>query len=254
MRRDRFAEHAKLRRVTRTKGRAARRVLPAHLDTPPRSRFRSTPVRPPSSTRVRTVSRTSVGPTPWTCAGRRRDLQVVFYERLIFFRKPDRSGNASRMIGSVRTRQASSGQRRRRLLISLEFDSGSDLRWSPATNTSVLTARRTMVEIVVSEHQLACLKAAVPKGSIEYAALEAAEYFARAMRSLQGPSPSRSRAPRPSHSSCSPSRARRAPMSPQDSRGDRPADALGLPKTMTEERDTDERLWHPGSASTASCA
>jgi hypothetical protein len=43
-------------------------------------------------------------------------------------------------------------------------------------------------------------------------------------------------------------------MSPQDSRGDRPADALGLPKTMTEERDTDERLWHPGSASTASCA
>jgi hypothetical protein len=35
-----------------------------------------------------------------------------------------------------------------------------------------------MVEIVVSEHQLACLKAAVRKGSIEYAALEAAEYVA----------------------------------------------------------------------------
>jgi hypothetical protein len=47
-----------------------------------------------------------------------------------------------------------------------------------ATATKVLTARRTMVEIIVSEHQLACLKAAVPKGSIEYAALEAGEYFA----------------------------------------------------------------------------
>jgi hypothetical protein len=27
---------------------------------------------------------------------------LVFYERLIFFRKPDRSGTASRMIGSVK--------------------------------------------------------------------------------------------------------------------------------------------------------
>jgi hypothetical protein len=28
--------------------------------------------------------------------------KLVFYERLIFFRKPDRSGTASRMIGSVK--------------------------------------------------------------------------------------------------------------------------------------------------------
>jgi hypothetical protein len=35
-----------------------------------------------------------------------------------------------------------------------------------------------MVEIILSEHQLARLKAAVPKGSVEYAALEAGDYFA----------------------------------------------------------------------------
>jgi hypothetical protein len=35
-----------------------------------------------------------------------------------------------------------------------------------------------MVEIILSEHQLACLKAAVPKGSIEQAALDAGDYFA----------------------------------------------------------------------------
>ena len=35
-----------------------------------------------------------------------------------------------------------------------------------------------MVEIILSEYQLACLKAAVPKGSIERAALDAGDYFA----------------------------------------------------------------------------
>jgi hypothetical protein len=35
-----------------------------------------------------------------------------------------------------------------------------------------------MVEIILSEHQLACLKAAVPRGSGEHAALEAGDYFA----------------------------------------------------------------------------
>jgi hypothetical protein len=35
-----------------------------------------------------------------------------------------------------------------------------------------------MVEIILSEHQLARLKAAVPKGSVERAALEAGDYFA----------------------------------------------------------------------------
>ena len=35
-----------------------------------------------------------------------------------------------------------------------------------------------MVEIILSEHQLACLKAAVPRGSVEDAALEAGDYFA----------------------------------------------------------------------------
>ena len=35
-----------------------------------------------------------------------------------------------------------------------------------------------MVEIVLSEHQLARLKAAVPEGSVERAALEAGDYFA----------------------------------------------------------------------------
>ena len=35
-----------------------------------------------------------------------------------------------------------------------------------------------MIEIILSEHQLACLKAAVPNGSVEYAALEAGDYFA----------------------------------------------------------------------------
>ena len=35
-----------------------------------------------------------------------------------------------------------------------------------------------MVEIILSEHQLACLKAAVPTGSIEHAALESGNYFA----------------------------------------------------------------------------
>jgi hypothetical protein len=35
-----------------------------------------------------------------------------------------------------------------------------------------------VVEIILNEHQLACLKAAVPKGSIERAALDAGDYFA----------------------------------------------------------------------------
>jgi hypothetical protein len=35
-----------------------------------------------------------------------------------------------------------------------------------------------MVEIILSEHQSACLKAAGPKGSIERAALDAGDYFA----------------------------------------------------------------------------
>jgi hypothetical protein len=35
-----------------------------------------------------------------------------------------------------------------------------------------------MVEIILSGHQLACLKAAVPRGSGEHAALEAGDYFA----------------------------------------------------------------------------
>ena len=35
-----------------------------------------------------------------------------------------------------------------------------------------------MVEIILSEHQLACLKAAVPKESVARAALEAGDYFA----------------------------------------------------------------------------
>jgi hypothetical protein len=35
-----------------------------------------------------------------------------------------------------------------------------------------------MVEIILSEHQLARLKEAVPKGSIERAALEGGDYFA----------------------------------------------------------------------------
>ena len=35
-----------------------------------------------------------------------------------------------------------------------------------------------MLEIILSEHQLACLKAAVPKGSVEHAALEAGDFFA----------------------------------------------------------------------------
>jgi len=35
-----------------------------------------------------------------------------------------------------------------------------------------------MVEIILSEHQHACLKAAVPRGSVEDAALEAGDYFA----------------------------------------------------------------------------
>ena len=35
-----------------------------------------------------------------------------------------------------------------------------------------------MVEIILSEPQLARLKAAVPKGSVEHAALEAGDYFA----------------------------------------------------------------------------
>ena len=35
-----------------------------------------------------------------------------------------------------------------------------------------------MVEIILSEHQLACLKAAVPRGSVEHAALDAGDYFA----------------------------------------------------------------------------
>ena len=35
-----------------------------------------------------------------------------------------------------------------------------------------------MVEIILSEHQLAYLKAAVPRGSVEHAALDAGDYFA----------------------------------------------------------------------------
>ena len=36
----------------------------------------------------------------------------------------------------------------------------------------------SVVEIILSEHQLACLKAAVPRGSVEHAALDAGDYFA----------------------------------------------------------------------------
>jgi len=35
-----------------------------------------------------------------------------------------------------------------------------------------------MIEIILSEHQFARLKAAVPRGSVEHAALEAGAYFA----------------------------------------------------------------------------
>ena len=38
--------------------------------------------------------------------------------------------------------------------------------------------RCEMVEIILNEYQLACLKAAVPKESIERAALDAGDYFA----------------------------------------------------------------------------
>jgi len=58
------------------------------------------------------------------------------------------------------------------------LDKREVLTLGDATATNALTARRAMVEIILSEHQLACLKAAVPKRSIEYAALEAGDYFA----------------------------------------------------------------------------
>ena len=50
--------------------------------------------------------------------------------------------------------------------------------WTSRPGAFGCGSRCEMVEIVLSEHQLACLKAAVPKGSIERAALDAGDYFA----------------------------------------------------------------------------
>jgi hypothetical protein len=50
--------------------------------------------------------------------------------------------------------------------------------WTPRPGAFSGGSGCEMVEIILSEHQLACLKAAVPKGSIERAALDAGDYFA----------------------------------------------------------------------------
>ena len=50
--------------------------------------------------------------------------------------------------------------------------------WTPRPGAFGCGSGCSMVEIILSEHQLACLKAAVPKGSVEHAALEAGDYFA----------------------------------------------------------------------------
>jgi hypothetical protein len=50
--------------------------------------------------------------------------------------------------------------------------------WTPRPGAFGCGSGCEMVEIILSEHQLARLKAAVPKGSVERAALEAGDYFA----------------------------------------------------------------------------
>ena len=50
--------------------------------------------------------------------------------------------------------------------------------WTPRPGAFGCGSGCRMVEIILSEHQLACLKAAVPKESVARAALEAGDYFA----------------------------------------------------------------------------
>jgi len=50
--------------------------------------------------------------------------------------------------------------------------------WTPRPGTFRCGSGCRMVEIILSEHQLVCLKAAVPRGSVEHAALDAGDYFA----------------------------------------------------------------------------
>src|SRR6266566_8115476 len=50
--------------------------------------------------------------------------------------------------------------------------------WTPRPGALGCGSGCEMVEIILGEHQLAWLKAAVPKGSVEHAALEAGDYFA----------------------------------------------------------------------------
>ena len=50
--------------------------------------------------------------------------------------------------------------------------------WTPRPSAFGCGSGCSVVEIILSEHQLACLRAAVPKGSIERAALDAGDYFA----------------------------------------------------------------------------
>src|SRR3989442_4780483 len=50
--------------------------------------------------------------------------------------------------------------------------------WTPRPGAFGCGSGCRMVEIILSEHQLACLKAAVPKESVARAALDAADYFA----------------------------------------------------------------------------
>ena len=50
--------------------------------------------------------------------------------------------------------------------------------WTPRPGAFGCGSGCRMVEIILSEHQLACLKAAVPRGSVEHAALDAGDYFA----------------------------------------------------------------------------
>lgn len=50
--------------------------------------------------------------------------------------------------------------------------------WTPRPGAFGRGSGCSVVEIILSEHQLACLKAAVPMGSVEHAALEAGDYFA----------------------------------------------------------------------------
>src|ERR1700757_3185318 len=54
----------------------------------------------------------------------------------------------------------------------------ADRIWTPRPGGFGCGVGCDMVEIILSEHQLARLKEAVPKGSIERAALEGGDYFA----------------------------------------------------------------------------